>query len=32
MRLDLGEAAVIKRWQRLRQRLREHSWSRELLV
>ena len=31
-RLGLGEAAVIKRWQRLRQKLREQSWARELLA
>ena len=30
-RLDLGEAAVIKRWQRLRERLRGLPWVEELL-
>jgi len=30
-RLDLGEAAVIKRWQRLRARLREQGWARQML-
>jgi len=29
--LDLGEAAVIKRWQRLRKRLRERPWATNLL-
>ncbi len=30
-RLDLGEAAVVKRWQRLRARLREQGWARRML-
>jgi RNA polymerase sigma-70 factor (ECF subfamily) len=30
-RLELTEAAVIKRWQRLRARLRQQRWARELI-
>lgn len=30
-RLDMSEAAVIKRWQRLRARLRQQRWARELV-